>query len=445
MCGYRAPTASLREAREAALQLTGRMSVPVDAVTRETALCDCVHAGAVDEPGVPRARQEIPPAVRRKVLLRDKEQCRVPGCSNARYVDVHHKHFRMHGGDNDPSNLLCLCWTHHRAVHSGRLIIEGDTEADARFLHADGRPYGTKRATSRVDEKSDAFLALRSAGFSRAEARARLEAAVAHVGEGAAPQLQVKAALAAPATEETAEAIAVSALRNLGAKQAEAEHWVKEAVAHVGASASAEALTMEAVRRRYSRDATIEPHVGPAATPRVEVKVGSAPAAEETAEVIAVSTPAHVSEAEHRVDEEAALGRDRGAPPLPHVNQGAAPELEGTAALSPSAVVSSAEVIAVFALEAERGVGDRAAHVGASVPAEAPPSEVVRRRYDRSVPTEPRVDPVRHGQRPREGFTTPPPHIVREHSKRADAYESAAPWAEGASILGEATRLLWAA
>jgi 5-methylcytosine-specific restriction endonuclease McrA len=88
-----------------------------------------------------RAKQTIPPARRRAVLQRDQRRCRVPGCCNATFLDVHHIIAREEGGGNAAENLITLCGAHHRAIHRGELVIEG-TASDARFRHADGSRYG---------------------------------------------------------------------------------------------------------------------------------------------------------------------------------------------------------------------------------------------------------------------------------------------------------------
>ena len=63
-----------------------------------------------------RATQTIPPAVRRQVMRRDRKRCVVPGCTNHRFVDVHHLDPRSEGGGHDPDRLAVLCGSHHRAV-----------------------------------------------------------------------------------------------------------------------------------------------------------------------------------------------------------------------------------------------------------------------------------------------------------------------------------------
>jgi hypothetical protein len=51
-----------------------------------------------------RAKQSIPPALRRTILLRDHRRCRAPGCRNAHFLDVHHIDLRSDGGLNEPDN-----------------------------------------------------------------------------------------------------------------------------------------------------------------------------------------------------------------------------------------------------------------------------------------------------------------------------------------------------
>jgi RuvA, C-terminal domain/HNH endonuclease len=148
----------------------------VDAGERKSA-----HVGA----RASRARQDVPPAVRRLVMRRDGGRCVVPGCSQGVFVDIHHVVPRSEGGDHDPDRLAVLCCAHHRALHRGQLIIEGRVSAGLVFRHADGTKYGHvvhPRAAAILEE---AFRALRSLGFRESEARRALESvrAKAHVGD----------------------------------------------------------------------------------------------------------------------------------------------------------------------------------------------------------------------------------------------------------------------
>jgi HNH endonuclease len=122
----------------------------------------------------PRAKQTIPPAVRRAILTRDHRHCRVPGCTHTTFVDVHHIVPRSEGGRNEPTNLVTLCGSHHRAVHRGELGIEAGGEAGIRFRHADGTLYGQPATPHAVDVQTKVFSALRHLGFRERDVRAVL-------------------------------------------------------------------------------------------------------------------------------------------------------------------------------------------------------------------------------------------------------------------------------
>ncbi|MFH2051778.1 MAG: HNH endonuclease [bacterium] len=68
----------------------------------------------------PRTRRNmatIPPRVRRRVLARDGHRCQGPGCTNTRFLEVHHVRPRARGGTNRPDNLITLCSACHRHLH----------------------------------------------------------------------------------------------------------------------------------------------------------------------------------------------------------------------------------------------------------------------------------------------------------------------------------------
>jgi hypothetical protein len=137
------------------------------------------HAGQViaddhDIPSRPRAKQTVPPALRRTVLQRDRRRCRVPGCTHATFVDVHHIQPRCEGGRNEAGNLITLCGAHHRSAHRGELIIEGTSADQVRFRHADGSCYGDVASPRASQTHSKVFAALRHLGFREVEVRAVL-------------------------------------------------------------------------------------------------------------------------------------------------------------------------------------------------------------------------------------------------------------------------------
>jgi hypothetical protein len=122
-----------------------------------------------------RARQAIPPVIRRAVIRRDGGRCVVPGCRHAVFVDIHHLVPRSEGGGHDPDELIVLCSAHHRAQHRGQLMIEGRVSTGLVFRHADGTRYGSCAEPRTVAMHLDAFRALRGLGFREGEAKMALE------------------------------------------------------------------------------------------------------------------------------------------------------------------------------------------------------------------------------------------------------------------------------
>ena len=119
---------------------------------RDAILCDGVVQPVWERDGVPfnvgRGQQIVPERTRRAVMRRDRG-CRVPGCTNDRFLDVHHIRHWIKGGPTDTWNLVCLCRRHHRLHHRNRLGISGNadqpnglvfTNADGRVLDASGQP-----------------------------------------------------------------------------------------------------------------------------------------------------------------------------------------------------------------------------------------------------------------------------------------------------------------
>ncbi|HEX5101850.1 MAG TPA: hypothetical protein VFV94_20210 [Polyangiaceae bacterium] len=186
--------------RQATQQGRGEL-IEVSPGILEMAECDAQHVGHVDAPvGVQndtdgrahldaddnadalahvgespvRATQTIPPAVRRAVHRRDSGKCRVPGCRHAVFTEPHHLERRCEGGKHLMDNLLTLCGAHHRAAHSGSLVISGKPSSGLSFTHADGTPYGRAVAPVVADTRAKGFQALVGMGFRESEAKRAL-------------------------------------------------------------------------------------------------------------------------------------------------------------------------------------------------------------------------------------------------------------------------------
>ena len=55
--------------------------------------------------------------LRNEVLRRDGWRCQ--SCGTMSNLEVHHKEFRGHSGDDSDENLITLCSECHAALHSG--------------------------------------------------------------------------------------------------------------------------------------------------------------------------------------------------------------------------------------------------------------------------------------------------------------------------------------
>ena len=171
----------------------------VERSTLKKAECD---AQTIDvRPGLQkkRAKQSIPPAVRRAVMRRDGGRCVVPGCRNSAFVDLHHVVLEEEGGPPTAENLVVLCGGHHRAAHTGTLNISGDCASRVVFRHADGAPYGAGADPRAASVMADVFGALKNLGYRETAAKRALERARAHVGAGEIQNLDavLRAALGA--------------------------------------------------------------------------------------------------------------------------------------------------------------------------------------------------------------------------------------------------------
>ncbi len=94
----------------------GRPATLSDAL--DAMLEHCFEAWGLRDPKLERERKRD-----YRIFERDGWICAVPGCTSYRNLQVHHKHYRSHGGDDADENLITLCaWHHQRAVHQDRVI-----------------------------------------------------------------------------------------------------------------------------------------------------------------------------------------------------------------------------------------------------------------------------------------------------------------------------------
>jgi hypothetical protein len=107
----------------------------------DSALVVVAHHAAGKSGGsmdVGRRTRVVPAALRRAVLLRDKGCCRHPGCTNTRFVEVHHVWHWALGGPTALWNLITLCTAHHHLVHEEGWPMFADGLGGFRFYRPDG-------------------------------------------------------------------------------------------------------------------------------------------------------------------------------------------------------------------------------------------------------------------------------------------------------------------
>lgn len=123
---------------------------PVDPEMARRLACDAtimrvVMSGRSQPLDVGRRTAVIPPAIRRAVIVRDRE-CRFPGCDRPHtWCDAHHVVHWADGGPTALPNLLLLCRRHHRMVHQhGGFRLELD----------DGRPLFRRPDGSVLEDRA---------------------------------------------------------------------------------------------------------------------------------------------------------------------------------------------------------------------------------------------------------------------------------------------------
>ena len=112
-------------------------------------LCDARVEVHYDTPegrtvGIGRASRTPPLWLRRRVIGRDHQRCRWPGCGRA----IRHLHHMQHwtkGGPTDACNLFGVCWPHHHLLHEGGWNATGDADSEITITS----PYG-RTLTSRI-------------------------------------------------------------------------------------------------------------------------------------------------------------------------------------------------------------------------------------------------------------------------------------------------------
>ncbi len=164
---------------------------------RARAECDAQRIGSLDTNRPTRAKQDIPPSVRRLVWRRDGGKCTVTSCRSAAHLELHHIVAREDGGTHDAENIAVICDGCHASLHRGQLTITGKAPHDLvvtrvhdTMAHV-GQPSRLDRATIPVEART----ALVTLGYKKHEAAAAVAAARAHIGGDVALDVLIREAL----------------------------------------------------------------------------------------------------------------------------------------------------------------------------------------------------------------------------------------------------------
>jgi hypothetical protein len=118
--------------------------VPVEVarkVSCDASVSRVVVSGKSEPLDIGRRTAVVPAALRRAVVVRDRE-CRFPGCGRpAPWCDAHHVQHWADGGETKLSNLILLCRPHHGLVHDGFRVEMAD--GNPSFFRPDGSRLGS--------------------------------------------------------------------------------------------------------------------------------------------------------------------------------------------------------------------------------------------------------------------------------------------------------------
>jgi hypothetical protein len=113
------------------------------ATTLERLACDCSVRLTTEADGktldVGRRSRQIPIALARAILDRDRSRCRFPGCTQQGRLQIHHRQHWSRGGGTDQHNCFLACRYHHKVLHEGGWHAEGDATGALTFVDPLGR------------------------------------------------------------------------------------------------------------------------------------------------------------------------------------------------------------------------------------------------------------------------------------------------------------------
>jgi hypothetical protein len=100
--------------------------------------------------GTSKKAPAIPASTRRAIRRRDKG-CRFPGCGGRAFTQIHHVKHRAKFGGNEMTNLVELCWFHHRLVHEGGWSVRMEASGEVLAIRPNGNVLPRPKATTPCD------------------------------------------------------------------------------------------------------------------------------------------------------------------------------------------------------------------------------------------------------------------------------------------------------
>jgi hypothetical protein len=117
-------------------------------VMRRYLMCDADVRAVVEQDGVLAAMSSRSRTVddRMRAFVEHRDGgCMVPGCTQRRWLHIHHIRHWEDGGPTESCNLCALCPFHHRQLHAGQLSIEGNPDVPRGLIVRDAHGRELRR------------------------------------------------------------------------------------------------------------------------------------------------------------------------------------------------------------------------------------------------------------------------------------------------------------
>ena len=118
---------------------------PISAEVARRLACNAHITLSFDAPDgatLDQKKLERDPSEAQRIEIRRRDNgCRFPGCGCRHVTDVHHIVWASKQGPTVMSNLLTLCVAHHSRVHELGWKMDGDAQAEVRFVSPHGRVF----------------------------------------------------------------------------------------------------------------------------------------------------------------------------------------------------------------------------------------------------------------------------------------------------------------